>query len=311
MTERTAERLIAGAFLVAMVAGFALFGLYVLGGQTQLEGVLLMLCLGGIGTGVVAWAHALLPEQERAEERHPLASPGPEAPSTGDAAVAPGGEAAAPRAAARPAGADDYPPVGPDDLERATDVGITRRVVLVRLLAGAFAGLAAAVAVPILSLGPAPGRSLFHTSWRPGLHLVDAAGRRVTTSDVPVGGIVTVFPEGVADVADSQTVLIHVEPGLLMLTGEAASWAPDDFVAYSKVCTHAGCPVGLYRTTDHTLVCPCHQSEFDVLDGATPVGGPAVRPLPQLPISLQPDGTFVALGDFPDPIGPSFWDIGS
>lgn len=292
MNERRAERLIAAAFIVSMVSGVALLGLYILGGQTQLEGVLLMLCLGGIGTGVVAWAHALLPEQERAEARHPLGS------SEADEGPVERGDGA-------------FPPVAPGELERATDVGITRRVVLVRLLVGAFGGLAAAVAVPIFSLGPAPGRSLFHTAWRSGLHLVDENGRRVTTSDVPVGGIVTVFPEGVADLADTQAVLIHVEPGLLQLTGEAATWAPDDFVAYSKVCTHAGCPVGLYQKLDHRLICPCHQSAFDVLDGAKRVAGPAVRPLPQLPIQLQPDGTFVALGDFPAPIGPSFWDIGS
>ena len=173
------------------------------------------------------------------------------------------------------------------------------------------AALAAALAIPVFSLGPAPGRSLFVTAWKPGLRLVDPQGVPVTTDRVPVGGILTVFPEGSPELADAQTVLIHVEPGLLRLQGQAASWAPDDFVAYSKVCTHAGCPVGLYRAPDHILVCPCHQSAFDVLDGARPVGGPAVRPLPQLPIRLQPDGTFVALGDFSAPIGPSFWNIDS
>jgi ubiquinol-cytochrome c reductase iron-sulfur subunit len=87
------------------------------------------------------------------------------------------------------------------------------------------------------------------------------------------------------------------------------AWAPEGFVCYSKICTHAGCPVGLYRAEQHALICPCHQSTFDVLAGATPTYGPAVRPLPQLPIQLQPDGTFVALDDFPEPVGPSFWDV--
>ncbi len=278
MTERRAESVVAGAFIVAALAGLALLGVYLAGGETQVESLLLTLCLGGIGVGIVVWGQALLPDTEQIEPRHPLR--GPEA---GVEAVV--GDSATP--------------------------AITRRTLLVRLLVGAFGGLAAALAIPIFSLGPAPGRSLFQTAWKAGLRLVDPQGVPVTTDRVPVGGVLTVFPEGFPESADGQAVLIHVEPGLLRLQGEAATWAPDDFVVYSKVCTHAGCPVGLYRAPDHILVCPCHQSQFDVLDGARPVGGPAVRPLPQLPIRLQPDGTFVALGDFPKPIGPSFWDIGS
>jgi ubiquinol-cytochrome c reductase iron-sulfur subunit len=104
-------------------------------------------------------------------------------------------------------------------------------------------------------------------------------------------------------------LLIRVEPGLLQLPGERAAWAPDGFVAYSKICTHAGCPVGLYRSSEHTLICPCHQSEFDVLVGAQPISGPAARALPQLPIRLEADGTFVATGDFPEPVGPGFWNM--
>jgi ubiquinol-cytochrome c reductase iron-sulfur subunit len=274
VSERRAERIVLGAFAVTIVAGLALLGLYLAGGQTQLEAVLLALCLGGIGVGIVVWGNSLLPEIEQEEPRHSLAST-----ATGDAM-------------------SPEPP------------GITRRTALVRMLVAAFGGLAAALAIPIFSLGPAPGRSLFETSWRSGKRLVDPQGVPVRADDLPVGGILTVFPEGATDAADSQTVLIHVEPGLLRPEGEAAVFAPHDYVAYSKVCTHAGCPVGLYRAPDHILQCPCHQSAFDVLSGARPVGGPAVRPLPQLPIRLQPDGTFVALGDFPAPVGPSFWDIG-
>ncbi|HVL53730.1 MAG TPA: Rieske (2Fe-2S) protein, partial [Vitreimonas sp.] len=82
------------------------------------------------------------------------------------------------------------------------------------------------------------------------------------------------------------------------------------FIAYSKICTHAGCPVGLYRAGQHTLICPCHQSEFDVLAGAVPISGPAARALPQLPIRLEGD-TFVAVGDYTEPVGPSFWNMGT
>ena len=106
-----------------------------------------------------------------------------------------------------------------------------------------------------------------------------------------------------------QTVLVRVEPGLNKPAEGREDWAPDGLLAYSKVCTHAGCPVGLYRAQDKRLICPCHQSTFDVLRGATPVYGPAARPLPQLPIRLEADGTFTAEGDFPEPVGPSFWNL--
>jgi quinol---cytochrome c reductase iron-sulfur subunit len=100
-----------------------------------------------------------------------------------------------------------------------------------------------------------------------------------------------------------------VEENLLQLPGRGAEWAPQGYVAFSKLCTHAGCPVGLYRANEHRLICPCHQSTFDVLSGAVPSFGPAARPLPQLPIRLEADGTFSALGDFPEPVGPSFWNM--
>ncbi|MDQ3792874.1 MAG: Rieske (2Fe-2S) protein, partial [Actinomycetota bacterium] len=171
-------------------------------------------------------------------------------------------------------------------------------------------GLATALVVPILSLGPAPGRSLYETGWRRGARVVTADGEPARAQDLPVGTIQTVFPEGAVGRADSQTLLIHVEPDLLQLPAPGSNFAPDGFVAFSKICTHAGCPVGLYRASQHALICPCHQSTFDVLRGAVPTFGPAARPLPQLPIQLQPDGTFVALGDYPEPVGPSFWNMG-
>jgi ubiquinol-cytochrome c reductase iron-sulfur subunit len=274
--DPAAERLVALAFGVTMVTGLALLVVYVLGGQTQVEGVLLFLCLGGLGAGIVLWAHRLLPNDERVEERDPPPPPAQAA------------------ALAETLGAEG---------------GFTRRTMLKRLLVGAFAGLGAALAIPVFSLGPAPGRSLFETPWRAGLRLVDEHNEPIRVDDVPLGGIRTVFPEGTPGSGDGQSVLVHVEPELLRLPPDRAAWAPEGFVCYSKICTHAGCPVGLYRAEQHALICPCHQSTFDVLAGATPTYGPAVRPLPQLPIQLQPDGTFVALDDFPEPVGPSFWDV--
>ena len=91
---------------------------------------------------------------------------------------------------------------------------------------------------------------------------------------------------------------------------ERMDWTVEGIVAYSKLCTHTGCPVGLYQSEEHLLLCPCHQSTFDVLDGARPVFGPAARSLPQLPLGIDGDGNLVATDDFPEPTGPGFWDRG-
>jgi ubiquinol-cytochrome c reductase iron-sulfur subunit len=275
--EGRLERVVLALFGVSVLAGFALLVVYILGGQTQVEGVLLTLCLGGIGVGIVIWGQRLMAAEVKVEERHPI---GGGAEATEELGEALGEEA-----------------------------GFTRRTVLIRALFGTFAGLGAALAVPVFSLGPAPGRSLFETSWRNGARLATTGGEPLSLESLPVGGVLTVFPDGDASDPNSATLLIRVAPELLRLAPERMAWAPDGVVAYSKVCTHAGCPVGLYRSAQHTLICPCHQSEFDVLTGAVPISGPAARPLPQLPIQRGPDGTFVALGDFAEPVGPSFWDV--
>ena len=276
--ERWMERLVAAAFALTMLSGLALLAVYGLGGQTQVEGVLLAICLGALGFGIVVWAQELMQTPIAVEERHPLASqtPGPAVSEIMD-----------------------------------EEAGFTRRTLLVRMLLGALGGLAAALAIPALSLGPAPGRELFVTGWAPGRRLVDIDGIPVRAADLEIGSVATVFPEGDAGSAQAQTVLIRVEPDALRLSPDQLANAPDGYVAYSKVCTHAGCPVGLYRAPDHMLICPCHQSTFDVLQGAIPVFGPAGRALPQLPIAMAEDGTFTALGDFPEPVGPAFWNLTS
>jgi len=273
------EWLVAGLFGVTGLAGLVLLVVYVLGGQTQIEGIVLGIALGSLGLGVVLWAQALMSTPIVIEERHdPSSTPGEAA----DFAAALNEEA-----------------------------GFTRRKLLVGMLLAAFAGLGAALAIPALSLGPAPGQEQFQTAWRRGLRLVRLDGTPVRADDLSIDSLLTVFPEGATGSADSQTLLIRVPAELLRLDPERAAWAPNGYVAYSKLCTHAGCPVGLFRATERRLICPCHQSTFDVLTGATPVFGPAGRPLPQLPIRLQPDGTFIADGDFPEAVGPSFWNLGS
>ena len=130
----------------------------------------------------------------------------------------------------------------------------------------------------------------------------------MAAADLPVGGVLTVFPEGHLDAADSQTLLIRMEPNDLVIQPGRESWSPQGYVAYSKICTHAGCPVGLYDQASGRLFCPCHQSVFEAKDGAKPTAGPASRPLPQLPLTVDADGTLRAQRDFTEPVGPGFWN---
>jgi ubiquinol-cytochrome c reductase iron-sulfur subunit len=138
---------------------------------------------------------------------------------------------------------------------------------------------------------------------------VDVDGNLVTRNTLEVDSFITVFPEDAVGSGDSQAVLIRVQTGSLQLPADRLAGAPEGYVAYSKICTHAGCAVGLYLARVHELRCPCHQSTFDVLNGAQPTYGPAARALPQLPIEIDPDGTIRALSDFTAPVGPSFWDL--
>jgi ubiquinol-cytochrome c reductase iron-sulfur subunit len=170
-------------------------------------------------------------------------------------------------------------------------------------------------------------RDLEETEWKtapgePPKRLVTQDGIPVRLGDVASGGLLTVFPgklkEGSQDEyekpelqtkADSTVILIRLRAGQELKAQKGREdWTYDNHVAYSKICTHAGCPVSLYEQQTHHLLCPCHQSVFDVTDGARPIFGPAARPLPQLAINVDSEGYFVARGDFSEPVGPSFWE---
>jgi ubiquinol-cytochrome c reductase iron-sulfur subunit len=276
--ERRAERQITALFLLSSVSALALAVVYLRGGQPQLEGLFLGISLGGVACGLVLWGNRLLPQGPFVDSRHELASTEAEV------------EAAE------------------EDLEQGG--ALSRRKMIVRSLGLAMGGLGVAALFPIRSLGPRPGRDLSHTPWRDGLRLVTEDGRLVKADDVPVEGLVTVFPEGNPGSADGQAVLIRVSPGLMVAKPGREDWAPRDIVAYSKICTHAGCPVGLYQAASHQLLCPCHQSTFDVLHHAKPQIGPAAAPLPQLPLGIDAEGFLVARGDFSEPVGPAFWHSG-
>ncbi|MEI8126997.1 MAG: ubiquinol-cytochrome c reductase iron-sulfur subunit, partial [Actinomycetota bacterium] len=164
----------------------------------------------------------------------------------------------------------------------------------------------------IRSLGPLPKGSLFHTDWRKGSYAVDITGHRIHVDDLSIGSIVTVFPEGLQETnngqAVDQTVLIRISNENFVTQKGRETWGPQGYLAYSKLCSHLGCPVGLYEQQLKMLVCPCHQSMFDVTNGAIPNFGPAPRPLPQLPIYVDAAGYIRAQSDFKEPVGPGFWE---
>lgn len=265
------------ALSLSIVAGLGLAVVYSLGGQAQLEGVFLAVSLLGIGVGLVVWAKRFLPNDEVEEERHPLASD-PEV--VADVAT---------------------------EVERGEEAIGSRRLI-VGLIAGGLGALGVALLFPVRSLGPRPGRGLFRTQMADGRRLVNAEKKPVKPEDIPVSGILTVWPEGHEEAADSPTVLIRVEDQKLFREPVKMDWTVGPVVAYSKLCTHTGCPVGLYQAERHLLLCPCHQSTFEVLAGAKPIFGPATRALPQLPLGLDQDGYLVAKGDFEHPVGPGFWN---
>jgi ubiquinol-cytochrome c reductase iron-sulfur subunit len=274
---KASERLVALCFVASALAGLGLAALYVSGGQSQVEGALLAVSLGGLGAGLILWAKRLLPQGEITERRELAPSPEPE------------------RAALQ------------SEIERGGET-LGRRRLLTRLVAGAAGALGLALVFPIRSLGPSPGNTLSTTQWRAGSLALDSAGQPIHVDDLEVDGVVTVFPQGHIGSADSQTIVVRVDPASLQLPAGREGWAPEGYVAYSKVCTHAGCPVGLFLAATHELRCPCHQSTFDVLTGATPTYGPAARALPQLPIEFDANGLLRARSDYQVPVGPAFWN---
>lgn len=170
--------------------------------------------------------------------------------------------------------------------------------------AGAFGVLAF---VPLISLARRPGRRAA-TGWSPGLRLVTADNQPIRLDHLVNGGVDTVFPQNGVDLPEASAVLIRVDPSRLTMPAERKDWTPQGYIAYSKICTHAGCPVALYRQEAHQLYCPCHQSTFDVLDQARNLTGPAPRPLPLLGLDVDAEGYLVARGDFDAPVGPDDWD---
>jgi len=287
---KRAERLIASLWAVTALCGIGLMAVYWTGGQAQLEGVLLFGGFSALGVGLVAWARYLVPGQEV------TASRGEHTSSADDRA----GAAAS--------------------LSRGTEALLSRKSFLVKKVLVPVGGIFGIAALwPLASLGSRPDRALFHTKWYPGARLVTEDGRAVKVDDIVVDGELTVFPEGFIEDPMSAAVVINIgrdkvkartvngynQAGFEVVSGY------NGLVAFSKICTHAGCPVSLFNVNAMQLICPCHQSTFEILTDCEPVFGPASRPLPQLPLGVSPDGYLIATRDFVEPVGPGFWDRGS
>jgi len=162
-----------------------------------------------------------------------------------------------------------------------------------------------------------PVELLSHTMWAKGTRLaLDPSGVPIKAADVTIGSAFHVIPEGLAELesgkleekAKAAVLLMRLEPSELNQAPDRVTWSYDGIVAYSKICTHVGCPVALYEQHTHHLLCPCHQSQFDVANHCEVIFGPAKRPLPQLPIAVDDEGYLIAQSDFTEPVGPSFWE---
>jgi ubiquinol-cytochrome c reductase iron-sulfur subunit len=253
-------------------------------------GLGITLGLLGIGIGAVHWSKALMHGHELVEQRHPTR------------------------------GSDETRAKALEIFSESNkESGFTRRSLVRNTLIGAIVATPIPAVVLFRDLAPAedPIGLLRHTMWEAGTRLTrDPSGTPILASEVTIGSAFHVIPDGLAQLeshkleekAKAAVLLMRLPVDRLNETEERRSWSYDGIVAYSKICTHVGCPVALYEQQTHHLLCPCHQSEFDVANHAAVIFGPAARPLPQLPISVDDEGYLIATSDFTEPVGPSFWE---
>jgi ubiquinol-cytochrome c reductase iron-sulfur subunit len=247
-----------------------------------------------IGIGAIHWAKKLMPDVEVVEDRHEMRS------SDEDR----------------------------DDVARifevgAAESGLGSRKIIRRSLLGAMALFPLPLVVLLRDLGPSPSSgALTRTIWKDGVRLVtDVTYEPIKPDDIPLGGLVNAVPENLRQIEEEQgtlnerakAVIILVKIAPDQIVGQqggtpSAPWDYNGVLAYSKVCTHMGCPISLYEKRTHHLLCPCHQSTFDLADAGRVVFGPAARNMPQLPITVDAEGYLVARSDFQEPVGPSFWE---
>ncbi len=267
-----------------------------IGALTAAMGVTFGLAIFLIGAGAVHWAKKLMSDVEVVQERHPMKT------DAEDTAVA----------------ADIYQ-VGKESSGFAKYPVIRRTM----LLAMALVPIPFIVSLRDLWVTPpgitTPSEELLVTLWKPGMRLVtDITYQPVRADDIPVGGLVNVVPAdlpldeeetGNLDArAKSAAIIVRMTPEEIQ-SQQGEGWDYQGILAFSKICTHVGCPISLYQQRTHELLCPCHQSTFNLADSANVVFGPAARRMPQLPITVDDEGYLVAVSDFQEPVGPSFWEL--
>lgn len=306
-TARKAEKIVALCFTVTFFAAIAFIVSYVVFQVGTLDstglsnlalGGSLTLALLGLAIGIVVWVRQIMPKYSLIQERHAMAT------DDGTREV-----------------------VGDTFVRGANESGFVKRPLLRRtlLLASAPLGLLPVVLLRDLDNSKMPAsqfnEELRHTVWgektKEGRYrrlIVQGTGQPIRAADFnSPGGILSVVPEGYEHdlnaLAKATLILIKFRPEEIK-SGTNTNWTHDGIVAYSKICTHVGCPAALYEQTTHHILCPCHQSTFDAADGAKVIFGPAARPLPQLPINVDEQGFLIAEGDFNVPVGPSYWERG-
>jgi ubiquinol-cytochrome c reductase iron-sulfur subunit len=241
-----------------------------------------------IGFGAVHWAKTLMPDAEVAEARH------------------------------QTRGSEDVRARAVEIVNLANqESGFSRRKLIRRSLYGALAlfPLPGLVLFKDMTTDANPSETLRHTMWKAGMRLTtDPTGTPIKAADLTLGSVFHVIPEGLNELEDkleqkakAAVLLVRLDPADIKSAKEAA-WGYDGIVAYSKICTHVGCPVALYEQHTHHLLCPCHQSTFDITNDCEVIFGPASHALPQLPITVDAEGYLVAKSDFHEPVGPSFWE---
>ena len=297
-TAEKADRrhVLGSAFVGAIIAIWGFFAFPIVNGDLSATrnnslwmGLGMALSMFGIGFGAVHWAKTLMPDNEVSEMRHQARS------------------------------SDETRAQALEIVKLADgESGFSRRKLIRRSMYGALAFFPIPAIIIFGDLGPVVGDTLKHTMWKPGTRLTkDPTGIPIKASDVTIGSVFHVIPEGLSEMeehkleekAKAAVLLVRVNPSDLNEDPAKADWSYQGIVAYSKICTHVGCPVALYEQHTHHLLCPCHQSTFDLANHCEVVFGPASRPLPQLPIAVDAEGYLIAQSDFLEPVGPSFWDI--